>query len=253
MVFKTFLLKYGEIGIKGKNRGQFEDALVTQVRHALSKVEGEYEVSKEQGRIYVNVQGDDNSFDPDEAVEALQKVFGLVGICQVLKAPVADPDVIAEDAVRYMAKTYGLAPAQGSAGAPGEEILPDADALSFKVHTRRANKQYPMSSMEVDALVHARHENPHHILGMHECIDDVYINVYLPDAKVVKVKNLETKKNYTLVSERVKGFALTDTSPRFTASKRSFRLMPTVRLLMADAVTCSSSTSFRRAAKPLSR
>jgi hypothetical protein len=127
MVFKTFLLKYGEIGIKGKNRGQFEDALVTQVRHALSKVEGEYEVSKEQGRIYVNVQGDDNSFDPDEAVEALQKVFGLVGICQVLKAPVADPDVIAEDAVRYMAKTYGLAPAQGSAGAPGEEILPDAD------------------------------------------------------------------------------------------------------------------------------
>ena len=153
MVFKTFLLKYGEIGIKGKNRGQFEDALVTQVRHALSKVEGEYEVSKEQGRIYVNVQGDDNSFDPDEAVEALQKVFGLVGICQVLKAPVADPDVIAEDAVRYMAKTYGLAPAQRSAGAPGEEILPDADALSFKVHTRRANKQYPMSSMEVDALV----------------------------------------------------------------------------------------------------
>ena len=51
MVFKTFLLKYGEIGIKGKNRGQFEDALVLQIRHALSHVEGEFDVHKEQGRI----------------------------------------------------------------------------------------------------------------------------------------------------------------------------------------------------------
>ena len=56
--FRTFLLKYGEIGIKGKNRGQFEDALVAQVRHALSRVDGEFEVSKEQGRIYVDVTGD---------------------------------------------------------------------------------------------------------------------------------------------------------------------------------------------------
>ena len=37
---------------------------------------------------------------------------------------------------------------------------------------------FAINWMEVDALVHARHENPHHILGMHECIDDVYINIY---------------------------------------------------------------------------
>ena len=95
MVFRTFLLKYGEIGIKGKNRGQFEDALAAQVRHALEKVEGDFEVTKEQGRIYVNVLGEDDSFDADEVTAALQKVFGLVGICQVLKAPVADPEQIA--------------------------------------------------------------------------------------------------------------------------------------------------------------
>ena len=65
---------------------------------------------------------------------------------------------------------------------------------------------FAINWMEVDALVHARHENPHHILGMHECIDDVYINIYLPDAKVVKVKNLETRKSFSLVSDRVKGF-----------------------------------------------
>ena len=127
MVFKTFLLKYGEIGIKGKNRGQFEDALVVQVRHALSKVEGEFEVTKEQGRIYVNACGGDESFDADEVCEALQRVFGLVGICQVLRAPVADADVIAEDVIRYMAKTYALTPvssieASGELAAePGED------------------------------------------------------------------------------------------------------------------------------------
>jgi thiamine biosynthesis protein ThiI len=156
MVFRTFLLKYGEIGIKGKNRGQFEDALAAQVRHALSKVEGEFEVTKEQGRIYVNVAEEDDSFDPDEVMEALTRVFGLVGICQVLKVPVGDPDQIAEDAVRYIAQTYSMAPALKDTKPVDKEALAWPDAISFKVHTRRANKQYPMSSMEVDALVGER-------------------------------------------------------------------------------------------------
>ena len=152
MVFRTFLLKYGEIGIKGKNRGQFEDALAAQVRHALDKVEGEFEVTREQGRIYVHVLGEDDSFDADEVTAALQKVFGLVGICQVLKAPVADPEQIAEDAIRYISKTYGLTPA-GSKESAAQDVSSGQNVLTFKVHTRRANKQYPMNSMEVDALV----------------------------------------------------------------------------------------------------
>ncbi|MBO5387879.1 MAG: 1,4-alpha-glucan branching protein GlgB [Lachnospiraceae bacterium] len=60
--------------------------------------------------------------------------------------------------------------------------------------------------MEVDALVQGKHNNPHHILGMHECIDDVFINAYLPDAKVVTAIDTATKKKYTLVSDRVPGF-----------------------------------------------
>ena len=44
MRFHTFLLKYGEIGIKGKNRYLFEDALVRQVRRALEPVDGEFQV-----------------------------------------------------------------------------------------------------------------------------------------------------------------------------------------------------------------
>ena len=156
MVFRTFLLKYGEIGIKGKNRGQFEDALVAQVRYALEKVEGEFEVSKEQGRIYVNALGAEDSFDAEEVIQALQRVFGLVGICQVLKMPVSDPERIAENAVSFMAQTYHMTPAPEGAEAEVKMASPEEDAMTFKVHTRRANKQYPMSSMDVDALVGER-------------------------------------------------------------------------------------------------
>lgn len=46
-MYKAFLIKYGEIGVKGKNRYLFEDALVRQIRFALEKVEGEFVVSKE--------------------------------------------------------------------------------------------------------------------------------------------------------------------------------------------------------------
>ena len=46
MIFHAFLIKYAEIAIKGKNRYLFEDALVKQMKLALSKVEGEFEVKK---------------------------------------------------------------------------------------------------------------------------------------------------------------------------------------------------------------
>ncbi len=65
---------------------------------------------------------------------------------------------------------------------------------------------FAINWMEVDAIVKGTHCNPHHILGMHECIDDVYINAYLPGAKVVTAIDTATKKKYTLVSERVEGF-----------------------------------------------
>ena len=65
---------------------------------------------------------------------------------------------------------------------------------------------FAINWMEVDALVQGIHNTPHHILGMHECIDDLYINAYLPGAKVVNAIEVSTKKKYTLVSERVPGF-----------------------------------------------
>ena len=54
MTFHSCLIKYGEIGIKGKNRHMYEDALVRQIRYALKDVEGEFLVHKCHGRVYVD-------------------------------------------------------------------------------------------------------------------------------------------------------------------------------------------------------
>ena len=59
---------------------------------------------------------------------------------------------------------------------------------------------------EVDSLVSGYHDNPHHILGMHETVDGVYVNAYFPGAESVTVVSKNTKKKYKLVSDRIQGF-----------------------------------------------
>ena len=59
-MYDTFLIKYGEIGLKGKNRHVFEDALAKRIGEVLSGIEGEFRVRKERGRIYVHCAGEWN-------------------------------------------------------------------------------------------------------------------------------------------------------------------------------------------------
>ena len=78
-MFHSFLIKYAEIGIKGKNRYMFEDALTSHIHHALKPLDGKFNVTKESGRIYAEAS---EEFDYDEVVEALTRVFGIAGICR---------------------------------------------------------------------------------------------------------------------------------------------------------------------------
>ena len=59
---------------------------------------------------------------------------------------------------------------------------------------------------EAESLAAGRHDNPHHILGMHESIDGVYINAFFPGAKSVTAVSKNSKDKYDLVSERIAGF-----------------------------------------------
>ena len=128
-MYKAFLIKYGEIGVKGKNRYLFEDALVRQITYALKEVDGEFNVTKENGRIYATAVSD---FDYDEAVAALKRVFGIIGICPVVQIEDNGFDDLAKHVVEYFDATY-----------------PDKN-ITFKVNARRARKNYPMDSMEIN-------------------------------------------------------------------------------------------------------
>ena len=102
-MFTAFLIKYGEIGLKGKNRHLFEDALVNQIKYALKRVDGSFQVTKEDGRIYIEALSD---FDFDETVGELKCVFGIVGICPVVHVEDHGPEGLADDVVKYINEVY---------------------------------------------------------------------------------------------------------------------------------------------------
>lgn len=128
-MYKSFLIKYAEIGVKGKNRYLFEEALVKQIKYALKKTEGEFVVRRTDGRIYVDAQSD---FDFEETVESLKKVFGISGICPVVHVEDEGFEKLSQDVVRYVGDVY-----------------PDRNK-SFKVAARRARKNYPLNSMQLN-------------------------------------------------------------------------------------------------------
>ncbi len=170
-MFKAFLLKYAEIGVKGKNRYLFENALVRQIESALSKVEGTFAVSKVSGRIYVTA---DSDFDYDEVIDALTKVFGLVGICPLLQIEDNGFDDLAEQVIEYLDKMY-----------------PDKH-LTFKVNARRARKNYPLTSTEINMELGSR------IL---DAYPEMSVDVHKPD----KLISIEIREKINIYSETIKG------------------------------------------------
>lgn len=128
-MFTAFLIKYAEIGVKGKNRYLFENALVQQIKYALKKCDGEFVVRKTDGRIYVDAVSE---FDYDETVAGLQKVFGISGICPMVYVEDEGFEQLGRTVVEYM-----------------DQVYPDKHK-TFKVAARRARKNYPLNSMEMN-------------------------------------------------------------------------------------------------------
>ena len=128
-MFTSFLIKYAEIGVKGKNRYLFEDALVHQIKYALKRCEGTFEVHKAQGRIYVDAL---TEFDYEDTVAQLGTVFGISGICPVVVVEDEGFEQLGKAVVSYIEAAY-----------------PEKNQ-TFKVAARRARKDYPMDSMEIN-------------------------------------------------------------------------------------------------------
>ena len=129
MLYQSFLIKYAEIGTKGKNRFLFEDALIKQIKHALRPVEGKFIISKESGRIYMDAQGE---YDYDEVTAALKRVFGIAWICPMFQIEKTDFEEIKKEVASYVDQVY------------------EDKNFTFKVDAKRVDKKYPVSSEQMN-------------------------------------------------------------------------------------------------------
>ncbi|CEK36037.1 tRNA uracil 4-sulfurtransferase ThiI [Paraclostridium sordellii] len=126
-MYNIAIVKYGEIGVKGKNRYIFENKLIKNIKSMLSPL-GKFNVYKEYGRIYVDLG--EFAEEYEEVLEEIKKVFGVVGVCPGIRAE-KDYDKLKELALKLL----------------DEKI--EEGSKSFKVTSRRGDKSLPLTSQEM--------------------------------------------------------------------------------------------------------
>ena len=171
MKYATFLIKYAEIAIKGKNRYVFEDALMHRMKLVLNRVDGEFAVSKTQGRVFVDCKSD---YDQDEVIDALSRVFGINAICPVVKVEKDGFDRLRDDVVRYIGEEY-----------------PEKNR-TFKVFARRADKTFPVHSTEINCELGA---------AILEAYPGMKVDVHKPEIEL----NVEVRESIYIYSKQIPG------------------------------------------------
>ena len=124
------LCKLGEVVLKGLNRRSFEDKLVSNVRRRMKPC-GSFQIYIRQSTIYVEPQTED--CDMEAAFKAARQVFGIVTVARAVPCA-KEMDAIVETAKTYLADEF-------------------AKARTFKVESRRADKQFPMNSIQISQYV----------------------------------------------------------------------------------------------------
>ena len=153
------LLKLGEIVLKGLNRRSFEQKLMANVRRRLAHI-GKFRVYCLQSTVYVEAAED--GADVDAAFEALKKVFGIVKLSRAAACE-KDKDAIAKLAIEYLR----------------EDML---KAKSFKVESKRSDKSFPMTSVELSQYVGGE---------LNEAYPNVAVDVHDPELVVyIEVRDL---------------------------------------------------------------
>ncbi len=168
---QAFLIKYAEIGIKGNNRFLFEDALVKQIKFALRNLDGCFNTYKQRGRVFVETSG---NYDYDEVLTALTHVFGITGICPAMLVEDEGFDKLSADVIDYLDKTYA------------------EKNFTFKVKARRARKNYPLNSQEINIELGGR------IL---DAFPTLAVDVHKPD----KIIEVEIREQISFYSEEIPG------------------------------------------------
>ncbi len=129
-MYKAFLLKYNEIGLKGKNRNYFESCLVNNIRNTMARLGDDYHVYREQGRVFVECPDD---YDFDDTVEALGTIFGVAGYAPVFVVESTEWEDVKKGAVDFVRDYF------------------DSHEFTFKVFAKRGDKSYFKTSPEICA------------------------------------------------------------------------------------------------------
>ena len=146
------LLKQGEMVLKGLNKHRFDQRLQANIRYRIRDC-GKFKVYSRQSIVYVE-PADDNA-DVDAAFEALKTVFGIITLTRAASCEKT------KEAVTALAVEY-LRDAMQSAG-------------SFKVETRRGDKSFPMTSIELSQFVGGE---------LSDAYPDVRVDVHNPELTV---------------------------------------------------------------------
>ena len=149
---EMILLKLGELVLKGLNRHSFEDKLQANIYRRLNRL-GHFRVYTRQSTTYVEPV--DDGCDMDGAWEALTKVFGVVGLSRA-RACEKDKDAILAAAREYL----------------GDRL---SAARTFKVETKRADKTFPMTSIQLSQYVGGE---------LDELYPDLKVDVHHPELTV---------------------------------------------------------------------
>ena len=124
----ALLVKYGEISLRKANRTFFEDMLLNNIRDSLS--DKTLRVAKEQGRFIIeDMNGDLNI---DSTINEIKHIFGLIGFSPCKTTKDQSIENLCDIAVKCFLKDI---------------------KHSFKVLTKRSNKDYPLTSNEISAIV----------------------------------------------------------------------------------------------------
>ena len=154
------LLKQGEMVLKGLNRRGFEDKLMGNAKRRLRKY-GTFKVYTRQSATYVEPQ--DDSCDFEGAWQAMGKLFGVAGLCRARACP-KDKDAIVACAKEYL----------------GDKLRA---AKSFKVESKRADKTFPMTSIQLSQYVGGE---------LHDAFPHLTVDVHHPELTVhVEVRDYE--------------------------------------------------------------
>ena len=149
---EMILLKLGELVLKGLNRHSFEDKLQANIHRRLNGL-GQFRVYTRQSTTYVEPMNAD--CDMDGAWEAMKKVFGVVGLSRARSCE-KDKDAILAACREYLDSQL-------------------RSARTFKVETKRADKTFPMTSIQVSQYVGGE---------LHEAYDNLEVDVHHPELTV---------------------------------------------------------------------